>query len=368
MKNILAYLATLLKPYGYLMGSMAFFALSIIVIFLLIHLPLSEILEPMVYRSVYMTIFSFLCFLTFFLWYWLFALFKTPLTGHGSFAHYRHVVDKNWMDAISTICAKDQFIRGTILLTLSSIFSIVFTMGKSFIYIFNDYTLDPWLIDLERLVHFGHLPTVAMMTITPSPAVNEMILRFLDVIYSSWFYMVPASIAYVCYVEDNEKRRLHFLWAKFFLWIVGGIFVAMIFASAGPVFVHQKYPEMLDPYADFLAYFAALDAKHAIVAQYGQAMLTSIMIEDHSLIKINAMSAMPSMHVAVCWLVLLYIWQFKSTLKYAMLAYTIFMLFGSFTLGWHYAIDGYVGIIIASIVWYAVGRGLHLEQKKSGQS
>ena len=65
---------------------------------------------------------------------------------------------------------------------------------------------------------------------------------------------------------------------------------------------------------------------------------------------------MPSLHVGGHWLLLLWIrrrarpWLLPAALG------TALTLIGSVVTGWHYAVDGYVGILIATLAYWAAWR------------
>jgi len=67
-------------------------------------------------------------------------------------------------------------------------------------------------------------------------------------------------------------------------------------------------------------------------------------------IKFYGISAMPSMHVALPVLYMLAGFRENRWLGWAFLVYLIAILIGSVHLGWHYAIDGYVSILVVAVL------------------
>ena len=70
----------------------------------------------------------------------------------------------------------------------------------------------------------------------------------------------------------------------------------------------------------------------------------------------SGISAMPSMHVATAVLLALFGWRYSRQAGIALTLYAVVIMIGSVHLGWHYALDGYVGALGAMVVWRLVGR------------
>ena len=66
-------------------------------------------------------------------------------------------------------------------------------------------------------------------------------------------------------------------------------------------------------------------------------------------------SAFPSMHNAVAALLALAAWRVSRPLGAAMTLFAVMILAGSVHLGWHYAVDGYAGILVAVVCWRLAG-------------
>jgi membrane-associated phospholipid phosphatase len=57
------------------------------------------------------------------------------------------------------------------------------------------------------------------------------------------------------------------------------------------------------------------------------------------------------MHIAIAFLLVLYVARFSRILGAIFLAYCAMMMISSVYLGWHYAIDGYVAISVTWLIW-----------------
>lgn len=67
---------------------------------------------------------------------------------------------------------------------------------------------------------------------------------------------------------------------------------------------------------------------------------------------------MPSLHVSIAWLLFLACRSYAPSRILGLLAgiYALVILVTSVNLGWHYASDGVVGIIVISLIWWGTGR------------
>ena len=67
---------------------------------------------------------------------------------------------------------------------------------------------------------------------------------------------------------------------------------------------------------------------------------------------------MPSIHVSMAFLMALLGWRIRRALGIVLTAYVVAIQIASVHLGWHYAIDGYAGIIGTYAIWRLVGWAL----------
>ena len=64
---------------------------------------------------------------------------------------------------------------------------------------------------------------------------------------------------------------------------------------------------------------------------------------------------MPSIHVASVVLNALFGFALSRLLGFALTVVALFTFAASIELGWHYALDGYVGALIACGIWWLAG-------------
>lgn len=66
--------------------------------------------------------------------------------------------------------------------------------------------------------------------------------------------------------------------------------------------------------------------------------------------------ALPSLHVTVVCLFAIFLWNEGFWLRWGSITFALLIFIGSVISGWHYAIDGYAGLLIALLVTRAVSR------------
>ena len=197
--------------------------------------------------------------------------------------------------------------------------------------------------DIDQMIHGGISPNLFFTGLFT----NSYFLRFLDSAYSMWFYVILAGQGFFSASIDNAFRA-RFLFSVIAIWMVG-VWLYIAFPALGPVYHWQQIfsgarASMPDSVATqdtlWRNYQKVLESKKngRIRAPFNPAF---------------GIAAMPSLHVGM--MVLLFLWSRKShramSLFFAIMSFLI--LFASILSGWHYAIDGYVGALIAYLSYRA---------------
>ena len=73
---------------------------------------------------------------------------------------------------------------------------------------------------------------------------------------------------------------------------------------------------------------------------------------DHT----QGVAALPSLHVAFHWLFALQARPLGRGLTALFALMTLLTFVGSLRTGWHYAVDGYAGVALATLAWWAARR------------
>ena len=125
-------------------------------------------------------------------------------------------------------------------------------------------------------------------------------------------------------------------------WLILGVFGAYLLSSAGPIFYDRVFG------GDTFGGLIAMLAREAPMALHTSDVLWESYHHDVPII-VNGISAMPSMHVAgTFWFALV-----VQGTRFAPLAWLYFALIwlGSVHLGWHYASDGLVSVLVVLGLW-----------------
>lgn len=239
----------------------------------------------------------------------------------------------------------------------------IFLVSKSLIATLNPFSDQSWDVDFsawDRLLHFGAFPHQYII-----PAVNRFDLGlFLDRAYYGWL-IVMTVVAWFCIFADHQShRRLRFLWVYFLSWALLGTVAATVFSSAGPVFFGTFFKSAGNPYEFITVNMQALHSQSPLLADTARRLLLR-WHDNNTLIDPNAISAMPSMHIAMCWLFVLYARSFGTFTFVAALAFCAVIFTGAIYFGFHYAIDGYVSIAVVSLLWWGMGKYLDRHHRRA---
>ncbi len=194
---------------------------------------------------------------------------------------------------------------------------------------------DPLLWQLDRLLHCGFSPSVFATALFE----NSPLTGWLDRWYGLWTSTVLVMIAFFTAGADALLRR-RFMLSCVFLWGFGcWLYVAV--PALGPVFY---VPEL---WKEIAARIPGSTAMHeALWANY-QKMLAGRGGVLREFNPIYAIAALPSLHVGAHALFATWAWRHARPLAPLFLLATFLTFVGSLVTGWHYAIDGYVGILLA---------------------
>lgn len=205
---------------------------------------------------------------------------------------------------------------------------------------------DPMFADIDGWLHGGG-PGLLLHRLVPAWA-GGPIFFFYNVV---WFFAWFGLLGFVALQRDSQLRRRYF-WTMTLSFVLLGTVLATALSSVGPIFYDHFIPG--SRFDELMSLVFASGAGDSTRSTSGY-LLAAYEGGDDALG--TGISAMPSMHVAIVTLNALMLSSLKRTvLKVAGWTYAFFVLCGSVYLGWHYAIDGYVSIVVVCLLWLGIGR------------
>jgi hypothetical protein len=206
------------------------------------------------------------------------------------------------------------------------------------------FDLELWRLD--RWLHLGLSPSVFFVELVRGTPIAAGV----DLWYGAWVASVLAMLAYVFLSPDLAERR-HFALACTLFWLVGA-WLYLAVPALGPCFAT---PEVVEGLAAEMPKAAA--GQQALWKNY----LTLLAGREGTLRQFKpylGVAAFPSLHVGAHWLFALWARRRAPRLFVPFALATALTFFGSLATGWHYAVDGYAGILLA---WGAVRLADRLE-------
>jgi membrane-associated phospholipid phosphatase len=231
----------------------------------------------------------------------------------------------------------------------NGVFFVGFMTIKKNIPVAVPFSWDQPFMELDRILHFGMLPHEIL-----APLFNLPIITFaMNVVYNLWFLVLTAFFFWQGFRKEDTPLRQRYLLSYLLTWAIGTCVLGTVFSSAGPCF-YGFVEQGANPYTGLMNYLAEANTIYPIWAVPTQDTLWQSHLAGFG--EIEGVSAMPSMHVATTILFILCAlasgkrWLVRFTIIFAI---TIFL--GSILLGWHYAVDGYAGALIAIACWKLSG-------------
>lgn len=199
---------------------------------------------------------------------------------------------------------------------------------------------DPAFARLDRVLHGNQDAFMLYRSLLGDLIPETTVVTAYFPIWLVLAYVYPAVIAAV---ERDETRAIRHIRLHMVTWILLGTLLALIFASGGPV-----YFGLITGQSDFDYISAFLQADQPAFA--GVINLQQELWTKHITGALGSgISAFPSLHVAaatlpVVWLVDRFGW-------YGLIGviYPALIQYGSVLTGFHYAVDGYVSVVVVLV-------------------
>ena len=224
------------------------------------------------------------------------------------------------------------------------LFSTAFTFLKTSIPYIVPFWADPLFADLDKWLHFGQDPWVwthAFASWIPADWVSFLYL----IVWGLPAVFFPFLLALI---DTDAERIKRFLVLHAFVWIGLGNILATVFSSVGPIYFDRLLGT--ERFSDFAGAIVASGIAETRLGQV-QVGLWKVYAEFSQTVG-SGISAFPSVHNGVATLVMLYLFERARPLAPIGVIFCVSILFCSVYNGWHYALDGYVSIILVSMVWW----------------
>jgi len=195
---------------------------------------------------------------------------------------------------------------------------------------------DAELWTLDRWLHLGVSPSLLAVELFA----GTRALPWLDFWYALWLTTIFATQAYL-FFDPDRRKRLHFAFACALLWLAAAwVYVAL--PAVGPCFFVR---DVFDPVRGAMPNAVALQEK--LWQNYLQMVAGR---DGGQLIQFKpffAVAALPSVHVGAHFLFTLWARRHAPRLWPLFAVATALTFVGSLVTGWHYAVDGYLGMALA---------------------
>lgn len=268
----------------------------------------------------------------------------------GGTASARDAYRLAWQRTVRDEFSADRAAGVLLVITVLPLVLATFSTVKQLMPDFAPLAWDDRLMRLDAALHLGRHPWEWLQPLLG----HRYITVAIDRLYLMPWIMLTVVTVYWQASSPPSKLRTQYLISFVLLWGVLGNIVATLFSSAGPCYLAQVGGDPA-PYAGLFAYLQSVGGDQGLVAQQLQRGLWEQHVA-HLTSFGNGVSAMPSAHVAKATLCALVIGARSRRLGLLAWAFVLVIQLGTVHLGWHYAVDGYVGALAMIAIWYGVGR------------
>ena len=249
----------------------------------------------------------------------------------------------------------ERLLPGVLIIVLLSPFTSAYTTFKVMIPLIQPYVWDPALAAFDRMLHGGVEPWLLLQPLLGYPWMTSA----LNFVYHLWFFVLFVVVLWQAFSLKEPKLRQQFFIVFLGSWILVGTFAATAFSSVGPVY-YARVTGVPGGFEPLFAYLYEASQSMPVWALDVQSNLWNAYDSGRAGIG-SGISAMPSMHVSMAFLLALFGWRKGPLLGVAFSLFAGAILLGSVHLGWHYAIDGYLAIFLTWGIWWVAGKFLRSE-------
>lgn len=231
---------------------------------------------------------------------------------------------------------------------ISSLFFLVFTMLKTLLPYLVPFWADPALAEFDRALHLGIDPWQVAHALSGLIDANIAYTIYIGLWMGPALYLPVLLVL----IDGDEARIRRFMLLHAFCWIGLGNVLALAGMSAGPIFYDRLLGgDTFAPLMEALHQSGVFSTETYRV----QAELWEV-YQRHGQTAGSGISAFPSVHVGMATVLALYLIERSRSLLLPAVLLTVVFQFLSVYLGWHYAVDGYVSILVVVLIWMLLRR------------
>lgn len=263
-------------------------------------------------------------------------------------------------DIIDVLLDPRRYARMIPMLLISSLAFFAFITLKIFIPEFIPFYGDKLFMEVDKFMHFGKLPTDWLRPLLDMP----FIIEWLDFFYKLWYFIMFGFWGWAAWGATDNGWRRQFILSFMLCWMIGGAVLATLLSSVGPCF-YGLFVDGVNPYAEYMHGLKTIHSDSQLIAVMTQELLAELHFANDFGVKIG-ISAMPSLHNTLAVLFAITGYKIHRNLGHILAIYAAIIFIGSVALGWHYAIDGYAGLLLTIMMWKFAGWCLRYQDKLLG--
>ena len=243
----------------------------------------------------------------------------------------------------------ERFCSGIPLMLGLSLFISVFSSWKFMIPDLQPFSWDPVFAEWDRRLHGGIAPWQWLQPVLGYPWITSSI----NFVYNCWLLLLYFVLIWQAFSLRNPTLRIQFYVTFFLSWGLIGSVLATLLSSAGPCYF-GRVTLLDDPFLPLMNYLRQASEQVPLWSLAVQEDLWRA-YSDRALEIGRGISAMPSMHISSSLLMVLLARRVHPRLGWAFSIFLGLIIIGSVHLGWHYAIDGYVSLVLTLVLWKLAG-------------
>jgi len=290
----------------------------------------------------------------------LFAAFAIWYLYHARVRKVPGFQAEAWRRIKSDFLCRERVLQALPFLALWPVTASAFSYLKSIISLVQPFYLDASLYEWDRSLHFGIDPWRLLQPFLGHAPITYAI----SVGYAMWFFVLQATFVLQSAATGHRRRRMQFLLAMALAWALVGNLGATLLSSAGPCYF-DLVTGTPSPYAPLMAYLHGVADSlafsllgHEVRVPFTALMLQDMLWQSHANRDFSlamGISAAPSMHIASSWIIARLCWTMgRRGAIFGSIFFAVIFL-GSIHLGWHYALDGYIAVACAWVLWRVTG-------------